>query len=165
MVTLKEYASKKNVSYEAVRKQVNRYRDELGEHLYKHGRTQYIDEEGEKFLDNKRLSNPVVLVEKNKDEQLDELQRENDNLRVKIMELQEQLLSSKDLLLDMTGKIAMADYSKWLLEQEEADVRRLKEEKKESEQKLMEKEEELQKVKEELGTYRPSVFGLYRKIK
>lgn len=165
MVTIKEYAAKKNVSYEAVRKQVNRYRVELGEHLYKHGRTQYLDEEGEAFLDNKRLSNPVVLVEKNKDEQLDELQRENDSLRIKIMELQEQLLSSKDLLLDMTGKVAMADYSKRLLEQKEADVRSLQQQQEESERKLIEKEDELKKAQEELESYRPTVFGLFKKVK
>lgn len=165
MVTIKEYAAKKNVSYEAVRKQVNRYRGELGEHLYKHGRTQYLDEEGEAFLDNKRLSNPVVLVEKNKDEQLDELQRENDSLRIKIMELQEQLLSSKDLLLDMTGKVAMADYSKRLLEQKESDVRSLQQQQEESERKLMEKEDELKKAQEELESYRPTVFGLFKKVK
>ena len=165
MITLKDYAEKKRVSYEAVRKQVNRYRSELGEHLYRHGRTQYLDEEGEAFLDKKRLSNPVVLIEKNKDDQIEELQQENDNLRIKIMELQEQLLASKDLLLDMTGKVAMADYSQRLLEQKEADVQSLKALKEESEKKLTEKEEELQKVKEELGNYRPSIFGLYKKIK
>ena len=49
MISLKDYAKKKNVSYEAVRKQVNRYRDELGDHLYKKDRTQYLDEEGEAF--------------------------------------------------------------------------------------------------------------------
>ena len=44
MVTLKEYAEKKSISYEAVRKQVSRYREELGDHIKKEGRTQYLDD-------------------------------------------------------------------------------------------------------------------------
>lgn len=100
MITLKDYAKKKNVSYEAVRKQVNRYRDELGDHLYKKDRTQYLDEEGEAFLDEKRASNPVILVEHDKDEQIDELKHQNEALKIKIMELQDQLIKSKDQLLE-----------------------------------------------------------------
>lgn len=100
MISLKDYAKKKNVSYEAVRKQVNRYRDELGDHLYKKDRTQYLDEEGEAFLDKKRSSNPVILVEHDKDEQIESLQMQNNNLQIKIMELQEQLIKSKDQLLE-----------------------------------------------------------------
>lgn len=100
MITLKDYAKKKNVSYEAVRKQVNRYRDELGDHLYKKDRTQYLDEEGEAFLDEKRASNPVILVEHDKDEQIEELNRQNEALKIKIMELQDQLIKSKDQLLE-----------------------------------------------------------------
>ena len=100
MISLKDYAKKKNVSYEAVRKQVNRYRDELGDHLYKKDRTQYLDEEGEAFLDQKRASNPVILVEHDKDEQIEELTHQNEALKIKIMELQDQLIKSKDQLLE-----------------------------------------------------------------
>lgn len=100
MISLKDYAKKKNVSYEAVRKQVNRYRDELGDHLYKKERTQYLDEEGEAFLDEKRASNPVILVEHDKDEQIEELTHQNEALKIKIMELQDQLIKSKDQLLE-----------------------------------------------------------------
>ena len=100
MISLKDYAKKKNVSYEAVRKQVNRYRDELGDHLYKKNRTQYLDEEGEAFLDQKRASNPIILVEHDKDEQIEELNRQNEALKIKIMELQDQLIRSKDQLLE-----------------------------------------------------------------
>lgn len=100
MISLKDYAKKKNVSYEAVRKQVNRYRDELGDHLYRKDRTQYLDAEGEAFLDQKRAANPVILVEHDKDEQIEELNRQNEALKLKVMELQEQLIKSKDQLLE-----------------------------------------------------------------
>ena len=96
MISLKEYAEKKKISYEAVRKQVNRYRDELGDHLYKKGRTQYLDEEGEEFLDQRRASNPVIIVENDKNERIEQLENENKQLLIKIASLQEQLLQEKD---------------------------------------------------------------------
>ena len=42
MISLKDYAKNKNVSYEAVRKQVNRYKTELEGHIHKVNRTQYM---------------------------------------------------------------------------------------------------------------------------
>lgn len=100
MITLKDYAKKKNVSYEAVRKQVVRYKTELGEHLYKKDKTQYLDEEGELFLDQRRAASPVIMVEQAKDEKIDELTRQNELMKLKIIELQEQLIQSKDQLLE-----------------------------------------------------------------
>ena len=39
MISLKDYAKNKGVSYEAVRKQVSRYREELEGHIQKVNRT------------------------------------------------------------------------------------------------------------------------------
>lgn len=127
MISLKDYAKKKNVSYEAVRKQVNRYRDELGDHLYKKERTQYLDEEGEAFLDEKRASNPVILVEHDKDEQIEELTHQNEALKIKIMELQDQLIKSKDQLLERDQQLIELKDQLYLLttkaeEEEETEV-------------------------------------------
>ena len=76
MITIKDYAKKHNVSYEAVRQQINRYREELGEHIIKYDRTQYLDEEAEAFLDGKRASNPVIVYEASKDNRIEELEEE-----------------------------------------------------------------------------------------
>lgn len=54
MISLKDYAKNKNVSYEAVRKQVNCYKTELERHIHKVNRTQYLDDEAVPFLDSKR---------------------------------------------------------------------------------------------------------------
>ena len=100
MVTLKEYAKNKGISYEAVRKQVARYREALGDHIVVNGKTQYLDEDAVNFLDSKRAVNAVHIIEHDKDEQIEELQRQNENMRLKIMELQDQLIKSKDQLLE-----------------------------------------------------------------
>lgn len=96
MKSIKDYAKEKQVSYEAVRKQISRYRDELKGHIQKVGRTQYLDEEAEAFLNEKRNSSPVVLVQKNKDEELEELRKEKEMLLLKVAELQDLLLKEKD---------------------------------------------------------------------
>jgi len=107
MITLKEYAKKKNISYEAVRKQVNRYREDLGEHLYKKNRTQYLDEEGEAFLDQKRAANPIILLEHDKDDQIEELKRQNEQMKIKIMQLQEQIISRDEKVMELQEKLLL----------------------------------------------------------
>ena len=106
MVSLKDYAKSKKVSYEAVRKQVNRYREELGRHLIRDGKTQFLDEEGVAFLDEKRKSNPVIIMESDKDEQIEELRRVNDNLRVRVTELQDTLIKSLGEKNDLYKELA-----------------------------------------------------------
>ena len=96
MVSIKEYAKNKGVSYEAVRKQVNRYKNDLAGHIEKVNRTQYLDEEAVAFLDNKRAENPIVIMDIEKDEEIQRLENENKRLLLKIAELQEALLNEKD---------------------------------------------------------------------
>lgn len=96
MVSLKEYAKNKGVSYEAVRKQVNRYKDELKGHISKVNRTQYLDEEAVAFLDSKRAESPIIIMESGKDEEIQRMEMENKALLLKVAELQEALLKEKD---------------------------------------------------------------------
>ena len=96
MITLKEYAERSHVSYEAVRKQVTRYKLELDGHISKVKRTQYLDEEAVKFLDSKRQDNPVVIVETEKNERIEQLEAENKALLLKVAELQERVIQEKE---------------------------------------------------------------------
>ena len=107
MISLKDYAEKHSVSYEAVRKQVNRYREDLGEHIYKVERTQYLDEEGEAFLDEKRASNPVVVVAHDKDEQIEELKQQNEALKTKVMQLQDLLISRDAKVMELQDRLLL----------------------------------------------------------
>lgn len=105
MITLKDYAEKKSISYEAVRKQVSRYREELGNHIKKEGRTQYLDDWAEEFLNDRRASNVVVMYEHSKDERIEELEQQNQNLRLKVMELQEKIISRDERLFEMQEQL------------------------------------------------------------
>lgn len=96
MTSLKEYAKAHSVSYEAIRKQVVRFSAELEGHIKKVDRTQFLDDYAVEFLNEKRASNPVIILESSKDERIQELESANQRLLIKVTELQEQLLAEKD---------------------------------------------------------------------
>lgn len=153
MVSIKEYAQTNSVSYEAVRQQVARYRDEIGGHITRKGRTQYLDEEAVAFLDERRKENPVILLERGKDEEIDRLTAENKELLVKLTIVQGQLI-------DTIPKIAQAEQSRLLLEASEAanaaqkaqiesqqeQIARLEEEARRAEQARQEAEAKLERI-------------------
>ena len=96
MITLKEYAINYNISYEAVRKQVVRYKYELDGHIIKIRRTQFLDDEAVTFLDSKRQENPIIVQQADQSEEIAQLKREKEALLIKIATLQEELLKEKD---------------------------------------------------------------------
>ena len=54
MITIRDYAKENNVSYEAIRKQIKRYEDELNGHIIKQNRTQFLDDIAVAILDQHR---------------------------------------------------------------------------------------------------------------
>lgn len=96
MISMKDYALKHNISYEAVRKQVKRYQNELQSHIHKVERTNYLDEEAEAFLDDKREKNPIVVIEDDRKNEIQRLHDENKTLLLKITELQSLLIDEKE---------------------------------------------------------------------
>ena len=113
MITLRDYAKDKGISYEAVRKQVVRYKDDLQGHVSKHNRTQYLDDDAVAFLDAKRAESPIVIIEADKDAEIERLERENKRLLIKIAELQESLLQEKDAVKVLQyEKIKLLEQSK-----------------------------------------------------
>lgn len=91
MITIKDYAKQKGVSYEAIRKQIKRYEDELEGHLVKQNRFLMLDDDAVRFLDSKRSENPVIVYEQNKDEELEQLRKENKVLLIQMNTVQDQL--------------------------------------------------------------------------
>ena len=96
VISLKDYAKQNNISYEAVRKQVVRYADELGAHIIRDGRQQFLDDEAVAFLDAKRQKNPVAIIQMDKDERIEALEEENKILLKKLNLVQDELIKEKD---------------------------------------------------------------------
>lgn len=105
MISIKDYAAKNNVSYEAVRQQVKRYSKDLEGHIIKVSRTQYLDDDAVAFLDDKRRKNPVIVQETSKDNEIQALYQENKALLLKVTELQDQLLKERELVKALQGQL------------------------------------------------------------
>ena len=84
MISIKEYAKLNNITYEAVRSQVKRYRDQLEGHIIQDGRQQLLDDVAVAFLDERRQKNPVVVYQQSKDEAIEALRLELEGAYKKI---------------------------------------------------------------------------------
>ena len=111
-ISLKEYAKQKNISYEAVRQQVNRYAEDLENHIVKDGKQQLLDEEAVAFLDAKRKKNPAAIYQAEKDETINQLEEENKNLFIELVSTQKELIIAQKenrRLIDQSAKIALLE--------------------------------------------------------
>lgn len=140
LISLKDYAKQNNITYEAVRQQVNRYADELGGHIIRDGRQQFLDEEAVAFLDGKRQKNPVVIIQQDKDEMIELLRREKEELLTKVAEL-------SVWKADNAIAIAEANHRQSLLEAGEEKIKALEGQIAQVEQKAS---EDVQKAQNEL---------------
>lgn len=107
LLTLADYAASRQVSYEAVRRQVVRYAHELGAHVMRQGRRQYLDEEAVRWLDGHRDKNIAIVLDRSSE--LDDALKE-------IEELKMQLAKQAILLESANAKAALVDQQKFLLE-------------------------------------------------
>lgn len=103
MITIKDYAKGRGISYEAARQQIGRYMDRevdgfrLADHISKIDRTQYLDDEAVSFLDARRAKNPVIIQQEERDETFDRLRQRVDELQTRLLAAQDEY---KALLLE-----------------------------------------------------------------
>lgn len=117
MQTIKEYAAAQKISYEAARQQVARYRKELGPHIVKVGRTQYLDDDAIAYLREQRGKTPAAIVKDKNNDEIQALREQNNNLLIQVATLQDQvikaqaeILAAKDEVARLQGQlIAMLD--------------------------------------------------------
>lgn len=127
VISLKDYAAQKNISYEAVRQQVVRYKDELGGHVIRDGRQQFLDEDAVAFLDAKRQKNPVAIIQQNKDEQIEDLEEQVKQLLIKTAAQADQIAQLAQWKADNALAIAEAGQKQLLLESTKAELEQAKE--------------------------------------
>lgn len=92
METIKQYAVRHQVSYEAIRKQVERYQKDLEGHIFQKGKAKYLDDDAVAFLDARRRDSPVIVYEQERKEIEKALQEEVDRLRLYAIELQNKII-------------------------------------------------------------------------
>lgn len=150
LMTIKQYAQSQHISYEAVRKQVASYKQELQDHIVKRGRTMFLDETAVEFLTQRRRESPVIVLEQSKDETIADLKEQIDSLRVQLMAAQNELLREKDHIIKSLE--AQTKYAALLEDNESKD------------EQIRELTEQRDAAQKEASSYQPSWFGLYKKV-
>lgn len=153
LMTIKEFSQYEMVSYEAIRKQIHVYADDLKGHIIKKGRTQYLDEYAIQFLSDKRKDNPIIPDRRNYQEEIDSLQRKVEVLKNQLLEAQNKIISLQDRQQALETENIRNNL---LLEIND-------ENKKQMEQRLDTLQEKLEQAENEAGSFHRSWFGFYRK--
>ncbi len=156
VMTTKQFAESQQVTYEAIRKQLIRYRKELDGHIIQKGRTKYLDEYAVEFLSHRRRENPVIMQTQDNRAEIEDLKQQIDNLRIALLESQQKVIS-----LQESEKLAIESKAKYtaLIEVHGQTENRLKE----TEQELAETKAQLRDAETEVSRYHKSIFGLYRR--
>jgi len=139
-MTLQEYADTRQITYEAVRQAVKKASPEIDGHITKVGRTRVLDNEAVKLLDDRRKGSRVTVIKA----KATEADQTIDQLKNRIILLQDQLLSCQDTLRIASENVAR-------LEAVSDTNKRL--------------QSEIDQLRAENGRYHKTIFGLYRKDK
>ena len=130
-ITLREYAAEKGVTYEAIRRQVAKYENELRGHVVTRDRTKYLDEYAQRFLSERRRLSPVVVKVEDTHEEAEELQKEVESLRSKLALAREELLAMQQRVIKLheerEGMIEANTRNKLLLEENDGLRQKLEE--------------------------------------
>ena len=146
-MTIQEYATSRNITYEAARQAINKAMPEIEKYIHKQGRTRHLTPDGEQLLDKRRKNNRITSLKKesaDKSEKIEEQSDTIDKLKNEIIILQKQLLEERTMRLESAEKVARLEAI--------ADTRK-------------HQEEQIDRLQAEIDTYRPFCFGLYRKKK
>lgn len=139
-MTLQEYATTRNITYEAVRLAVKKAKPDIDKHITKQGRTRILDNEAVRILDDKRKGSKVSVIKAKNTEN----EQTIDQLKNEIILLQRQLLDCKDSLRIASDNVAR-------LEAVSDTNKRL--------------QSEIDTLRADNSRYHKTIFGLYRKDK
>jgi chromosome segregation ATPase len=170
--SIKEYASSRGISYEVVRRQMKRYANELEKFTTKQGRQTYLNDQGVEFLDQHRA--PKTLVVEYPDNELkDEIERLRaqiehyrdtiDRLNATIIEKdkeQSQLIEDKTRYQTL---LEIRDNEHAQLEQAQKELTESRSDLKHTALELENVKAELKEKADEVGRFKKTLFGLYRR--
>lgn len=109
VMSIKDYARARKITYEAARQQVKRYEKELQGHIHRQNRTQYLDDYAVDLLDDHRQQSPVVIVNQDRDAELEQLRAENKTLLQQVAMLQDKLLAAQESAIEAAKQTVLLD--------------------------------------------------------
>lgn len=186
MKTIREYADEKQVTYEAVRRQIHRYSKELKGHISIQNRTQYLDDWAIEFLSERRRQSPVVVIQEDQQEEIEKLKQQVAELQEKLSKATEQAMTSEKANMSYREKLITVQQENIELQKKTLLIEIIETQKNKAEEeleavktdliramvqheadqaRLEELTQERDELKEEAGSYQRSIFGFYRKVK
>ena len=157
-ISLQQCARELGVSYESIRRQVVRYKDDLKDHILKSGKTQYLDRFAVEFLKDHRRKNTMQVVRQDQTDIINAQRQQMDDLKAHLMEAQDQIIElQKEIAETLEAKIR----NEYLLE----DNSRLKEDLQKQTEAAIKAKTEAEATQEEIKSFHKTIFGLYRKRK
>lgn len=176
MKTIKQYAEEQGVSYEAIRKQIGTYREDLKEHIIVKGRTQYLDDWAVNFLTERRKENPVILINQDKADEVEALRQQIETLRTQLLLAQNALIQSQEerikdketiIALQAETRKTLEAQSKYieLIEAKDTQLIAAQDDARMLHSQLEASRKTIRHFEEESKSYERAFFGLYRKKK
>lgn len=157
--TIKEFARKHGITYEATRQQVRRYADELEGHIKKNGRTMVLDEWAEDFLAQKREDNPLVVAQMDLQRQIQDLQNENKALVIKLATQATQLAGAYQQVAEIQRQLLELPATQQKeLQEAQLEARATQQQLLTTQQQLQEAQQEADRLRAELDAERKKGF-------
>ena len=179
--SMRDYSRLRAVSYEAIRQQVSRYEKELSGHTKKDGKKILLDEWAVSFLDKHRMTRTVV-VKADSDEserEIKKLQEDKDRLIAELDKAKSMIIGLQKENGALLADNARSEALLMIADKEHDELTEAKQRLNDSTQELIEisrnlaksrdelakKDDVISKKDDELSQYRPTWFGLYKKVK
>ena len=147
-ITIREYATTRHVTYENVRRQIKKHSEELKDHVSKNqDDVTVLDETAQEILDRHRQKRPVIVTASDEASQLkiNTLTRDLAESRAQNAESQKEIIRVQGEYNELQKEVMKARNEMIEMQKKYHEL-------------LMQRDEEL-------SSYRPSLFGLYRKVK
>lgn len=166
--TIKQIAEEWGVTYEAVRRLAARHAEALAEHVHDKNHVKYFDEYAVQYLSDRRRESKVVTVLEDKSDRIEELEKMVDDLKARLLSAQDKVITLQD-----ERAALQAEVHKALTERAEAakaisDAETAREDaaaaRAEAEQIRRESADQIDALQKEVASFRPSLFGFYRKV-
>ena len=166
MISIKMYAKSHSVSYESVRKQIKRYEEELQDHTTKINGALQLDEYACEFLDKHRQPKSIVVSPDNEETQqeIKKLYIEIDRLKDVIINLQKEQKQYIEDKAKSDALLLIADKEHEELEKAHKELETVRIDLEVSKSAYNTLNNEKEQIQTELEKYKPTLFGLYRKI-
>lgn len=151
MVTIKQLAEKKHVSYEAVRRMVKKYEKDLKDHIFTGtDGSRLLDDVAVEFLTDRRRQNVVVARAEDTTDELGALRDQLKAAQAEIVALQAARIADQQQIITLQQESTQAR-----LEDKTARAA--------AETRAEELHKQLEQARMEIDSFVPSLFGFYRK--